>query len=162
MVFGRPSMLNRASTSRLMLPRVFNEEDLSSFASDLTDPHLNHRSYMSFWVEAVKLVQIAADIIESVYPQDDVTHNPEQSNVHDQYHAGFHTSSRLVQGVKAGNFEDYVRHDRDLAQWHNDLPSFLLFQPSLTATGAAATFDEILSRQAKVLELRYAISLAGC
>lgn len=100
-------MISAASTAALELPLAVDDEELTSLCSSEGAQPRMKASYIAFWREATKLVQISGEILEEIQASS----------------SGL--SSRMIEKATSGDFHDILRLDAVLTKWRHELPPFL-------------------------------------
>ena len=161
MMMGRPLMITRTIAQALILPQAIDDEELSSSLSHIGIQPRDKPSYIAFWVEAIKLVQISGQILEELQARQpgSLDLDGTQASGSPSFHS--ETSSRLTEKIISGDFHDLLRLDAALTEWHEGLPAFLKRETSPATELRAkdtyqisAEFQNMLNIQARALTVR--------
>lgn len=161
MIFGRPMMISAASTTALELPLAIDDEELTSLcSSEGARPRLK-ASYIAFWREATKLIQISGEILEEIQASSSGRLDSIRTDLPTWTTSSSGLSSKMIEKVTSGDFHDVLRLDAALTKWRHELPPFLE-RKNYQVDGANLQEEyqipvdlfEVFQTQAKVLEVR--------
>ncbi|KIV91219.1 hypothetical protein PV10_05781 [Exophiala mesophila] len=168
MMFGRPLMLPPTSVQHISLLDAIDDEELTTSNTPGRQP-VDKPSYIAFFVQAVKLVQIVGEVLDTVYGRGislakgtPTSRDPKSR---------FNPTSRLTDQIKSGDIHEMLQLDMALIQWRENIPLFLQMSTYKTISSDGSTplsleSDPVLTqlpkelltifaRQAKVLEARF-------
>ena len=165
MMSGRPLMLNASLSRKLNLPSIIDDEEMTRPPQVAGQQPEDRPSYITFFFYAIKLIQIAGDILEAIYRVPDNAEGDEDVDVATYQHLPS-SGSRLLQKARDGDFHEILQLDTALTRWHDNLPPILRISSHTSSVEAYQRADNemdsipyrlrtILARQAKVLEVRY-------
>lgn len=161
-------MLPPTSVHHISLLDAIDDEELTTSNTPGQQP-ADKPSYIAFFVQAVKLVQIVGQVLDTVYGRG-ISLAKEITTSRDA-NSRFNPTSRLTDQIKTGDIHEMLQLDVALTQWRESIPSFLKMSSYTTfspddGTPLSLSGDPILAqlpkerlaifaRQAKVLQARY-------
>lgn len=157
MMSGRPLMLTSPWTSKLNFPAIIDDEEMTEWPQAPGQQPREKLSYLDFFFQAIKLVQIAGEILKAISLDADDYGQAQ----------GDDSSSRLTLKAREGDFHDILQLDAALTRWHDELPCMLRLSSSTTraahqdglgvGTEVPDWLQAVFTRQSKVLEVRYVL-----